>query len=88
MQYIQTNTSLYKEIGFLFWTFTNFKNWKNDVMITLAYANVEIAITEPKPLEEDAKQFQAWNTSNRVCAMTLKRVILEVYQGELENTST
>ena len=59
MQYIQTNTSLYKEIGFLFWTSTNFKNWKNDVMIALAYANVDFAMTNPEPPEEDAKQFQA-----------------------------
>ena len=54
-------------------------------MIALASANVDSAMTEPKPPEEDAKQFQAWNTSNRVSLMTLKRVIPEVYQGKLEN---
>ena len=53
-------------------TSTNFKNWKNDVMIALAYANVDSAMTDPKPPEEDVKQFQAWNTSNRVFLMTLK----------------
>ena len=66
-------------------TSTNFKHWKSDVMIALAYANVDSAMNDPKPPEEDAKKFQAWNTSNRVCLMTLKRVIPEVYQGELEN---
>ena len=54
-------------------------------MIALAYANVDTAMNNPKPPEEDAKKFQAWNTSNRACLMTLKRVIPEVYQGELEN---
>ena len=53
-------------------TSTNFKHCKSDVMIALAYANVDIAMTDPKPPEEDAKTFQAWNTSNRVCLMTLK----------------
>ena len=56
-------------------TSRNFKNWKNDVMIALAYAKVDYAMTE----------YQAWKTSNRICLMTLKRVISEVYQGELEN---
>ena len=53
-------------------TFTNFKNWKSDVMIALAYTNVDSAMTDPKPPDEDTKQFQEWNTSNRVCLMTLK----------------
>ena len=42
-------------------------------------------MTDPKPLEEDAKKFQAWKNSNRVCLMTLKWVIPNIYQGELEN---
>ena len=54
-------------------------------MIALAYANVDSCMIDPKPPEEDVKQSQAWKTSNRVCLMTLKWVILEVYQGELEN---
>ena len=66
-------------------TSKNFKHWKRDVMIALAYANVDTSMTDPKPPEEDAKTFQAWNTSNRVCLMTMKRVIPEVYQDELEN---
>ena len=45
-------------------------------------------MTDPKTLEENAKQFQAWNTLNIVCLMTLKQVIPEVYQGKLENIST
>ena len=61
---------------------------KNDAMIALAYANVDSEMTDPKPPDEDTKQFQEWNTSNRVCVMTLKRVIPEVYQGKLENIST
>ena len=69
-------------------TSTKFENWKNDVMIALAYANVDYAMTDPKTPEENAKKVQAWNTSNRVCLMTLKQVIPEVYQGKLENIST
>ena len=46
----------------------------------VTYANVDSAMTDPKPPEEDAKQFQAWKTSNRVCLITLK-----FYQRELEN---
>ena len=53
-------------------TSTNFENWKNDVMVALAYTNVDSAMTDPKPPDEDTKQFQAWNTSNRVRLMTLK----------------
>ena len=41
-------------------TSTHFKNWKNDVMIALAYANVDSTMTDPKPPEEDAKKSQAW----------------------------
>ena len=40
---------------------------------------------DPKPPEEDTKQFQEWKMSNRLCLMTLKRVIPQVYQGKLEN---
>ena len=54
-------------------------------MIAVAYANVGFALTDPKPLEKDDKQFQAWKTWNIVCLMTLKGAIPEVYQGELEN---
>ena len=57
-------------------------------MITLAYANVDSAMTDHKTLEENAKQFQAWNTSNKVYVMTLKQVIPKFYQGELEHIST
>ena len=41
-------------------------------MIALAYANVDSAMTNPKPPNKDTKQFQAWNTLDRVCLMTLK----------------
>ena len=54
-------------------------------MMTLAYANVDCAMTDPKPPKEDATKFQEWKNSNRVCLITLKRVILEVSQGELNN---
>ena len=57
-------------------------------MIELAYANVDSAMTDPKTLDKDTKQFQVWNTSDRVCLMTLKQVIPEVYQDKLENIST
>ena len=63
MQHIQTNTSLYNEIGFLFWL--------PKISIALAYANVDSAVTNPKPSKEDSKQSQAWKTLNRVCLMTL-----------------
>ena len=43
-------------------------------MIALAYANADSTMTDPKPLDIDTKQFQAWNTSDRVCLMTLKRL--------------
>ena len=69
-------------------TSKNFKNWKNDVMVALAYANADSAVSDPKPPDKDTKQFQEWNTSNRVCLMTLKRVIPEVYQCKLESIST
>ena len=57
-------------------------------MITLAYVNVDSAKTDPKLPDEDTKQFQEWNTSNRVSLMTLQRVIPKFYLGELESTST
>ena len=38
----------------------------NDVMVALAYANVDSTMTDPKPPEEDKKKFEAWNTSDRV----------------------
>ena len=53
-------------------TCMNFMNLKNDVMIALANANVDYAMKDTKPPEEDAKQFQSWKTSNIVCLMTLK----------------
>ena len=81
MQYIQANTTLDKEIEFLFWL-------PQISRTTLVYANVNLAMTDPKPVDEDTKQFQEWNTSSRVCLMTLKWVIPEVYQGKLDNIST
>ena len=70
MQHILKNILLYKEIEFL--ASKNFKNRKNDVMMALAYANVDYEMSDPKTLEEDAKKFQEWKNSNRVCLMTLK----------------
>ena len=57
-------------------------------MIALAYANVDSTMTDPKSPDKDTKQFQAWNTLDRLCLMTLRRVIPEVYQGKLDNIST
>ena len=49
------------------------------MMIALAYANVDCSMTDPKPLEEDTKQFQPWKTSNIICLTTLKRVTIKFY---------
>ena len=54
-------------------------------MKALAYANVDCAVIDPKLLGADTKKFQEWKTSNRVCLMTLRRVIPEAFHRDLKN---
>ena len=62
----------------------NFKKWKQDVEFAIEMADVNMAMTKDKPAdltdystEVEKQAFTAWERSNRLCYLTMKRSIPE-----------
>ena len=69
---------------------TNFKNWKENVMIVLGCMDLDLALREeqPAPLSEyssnnDKKNMERWERSNRMSLMIMKRSIPETFRGSM-----
>ncbi|CAM8999145.1 unnamed protein product [Rhodiola kirilowii] len=75
---------------------TNFKGWKENIMILLGCMDLDLALKEPKQdaitntSSESAQVYKGtWERSNRLSLMILHRGILEVFRGIVpdENSS-
>ena len=73
-------------------TGTNFKSWKENVMIVLGCMDLDLALRKDQPpalteesSTEDKRNFELWEKSNRMSVMIMKRSIPEVMRGSLPN---
>ncbi|XP_075478716.1 uncharacterized protein LOC142519555 [Primulina tabacum] len=69
---------------------TNFKNWKENVMIVLGCMDLDFALREdrPVPLTEGASadekaNMDKWDRFNRMSLMIMKRSIPETFRGSM-----
>ena len=69
---------------------TNFKNWKENVLIILGCMDLDLTlrIDQPPPLTTDSyveakKKFERWNISNRMSLMIIKRDIPKTFRGTI-----
>ena len=68
----------------------NFKKWKEDFLFGMELADVHIALTKDKPAditttsnEADKSDYAAWERSNRICLLTMRRSIQEHLKSDL-----
>ena len=62
----------------------NFKKWKEDFLFGMELTDVHIALTKDKPVditttstEFEKTDYAAWERSNRICLLTMKKSIQE-----------
>ncbi|XP_028057091.1 uncharacterized protein LOC114261079 [Camellia sinensis] len=74
---------------------TNFKDWKENILIVLGCMDIDLALRMPKPNDlpeqstpEEIAYFEKWDRSNRLSLMIMKRGIPEVFQASLEQDVT
>ena len=74
---------------------TNFKDWKNNVLIFFGCMDLDLAlrIEQPPPLITDSfteakKEFERWDHSNRMSLMIIKRGILETLRCTISREVT
>lgn len=70
---------------------TNFKNWKENVMIVFGCMDLNFALREerPSPLNEksstdDKVIMEKWDRSNRMSLMIMKRFTPETFRGSVK----
>ena len=71
---------------------TNFKNWKENVEIVLGCMDLDLAFRVERPASltdvstsDQKKDFEKWERSNRMCLMIMKRLIPEIFRGDMSN---
>ena len=74
---------------------TNFKDWKENMMILLGCMDIDLALRMPKPDElnkestqEDEVYWGKWERSNRLSLMIMKRGIPESFRGAVSDKVT
>ncbi|KAL6312231.1 hypothetical protein AAG906_020352 [Vitis piasezkii] len=74
---------------------TNFKDWKENMMILLGCMDIDLALRMPKPDElneestqEDEVYWGKWERSNRLSLMIMKRGIPEAFRGAVTDEVT
>ena len=62
----------------------NFKKWKEDFLFGMELADIHIALTKDKPaditttsIKAEKTDYAAWERSNRICLLTMKKSIQE-----------
>ncbi|XP_022897694.1 uncharacterized protein LOC111411391, partial [Olea europaea var. sylvestris] len=67
---------------------TNFKDWKENILIVLGCMDLDLAlrVEEPTPLTEESspdekRHFERWDRSNRMSLMIIKISISEAFRG-------
>ena len=68
----------------------NFKKWKEDFLFGMELADVHIALTKDKPAditttstEFEKTDYAAWERSNRICLLTMRRSIQEHLKSDV-----
>ncbi|XP_028117109.1 uncharacterized protein LOC114314822 [Camellia sinensis] len=74
---------------------TNFKDWKENILIVLGCLDIDLALRIPKPNAltaqstlEETVYFEKWDRSNRLSLMIMKRGIPEVFRGAITEDVT
>ncbi|KAM7488859.1 hypothetical protein LguiB_026343 [Lonicera macranthoides] len=69
---------------------TNFKDWKENILIILGCMDIDLALRMPKPNDlteqstpEEIAYFEKWDRSNRLSLMIMKRRIPEAFRGAI-----
>ncbi|XP_028104565.1 uncharacterized protein LOC114303630 [Camellia sinensis] len=69
---------------------TNFKDWKENILIVLGCMDIDLALSMLKPNDlteqstlEEIVYFEKWDRSNRLSLMIMKREIPEVFKGAI-----
>ncbi|XP_024198820.1 uncharacterized protein LOC112202132 [Rosa chinensis] len=71
---------------------SNFKKWKEDIIISLGLADLDIALRTPKPESAHATgtnqrraAYEKWERSNRLSLLVMKRSMTEAVRGSIED---
>ncbi|XP_022873247.1 uncharacterized protein LOC111392201 [Olea europaea var. sylvestris] len=74
---------------------TNFKDWKENILIVLGCMDLDLAlrVEEPTPLTEESspderRNFERWDRLNRMSLMIIKRGIPEAFRGAVSEGIT
>ncbi|GMP44012.1 hypothetical protein CsSME_00013142 [Camellia sinensis var. sinensis] len=74
---------------------TNFKDWKENILIVLGCMDIDLALRMPKPnaltaqsTPEETVYFEKWDRSNKLSLMIMKHGILEVFRGAITEDVT
>ena len=74
---------------------TNFKDWKENIEITLGCIDVDLALRTEQPFtpttsstSKDRRDYEKWVRSNHMSIMIIKRDILEVFRGTVSEDIT
>ncbi|KAL2498445.1 hypothetical protein Adt_23995 [Abeliophyllum distichum] len=74
---------------------SNFKDWKENVLIVLGCMDLDLAIRIEKPASlkdasspDDRRNFEKWERSNRMSLMIIKRGIPEAFRGAVSEEVT
>ncbi|XP_075087781.1 uncharacterized protein LOC142169775 [Nicotiana tabacum] len=73
---------------------TNFKSWQENLNIVLRVMDLDLALRvdfpppSPPPLTDkstsnEKREMKRWERSNRMCMMTMKKVIPEIFKGTM-----
>ena len=69
---------------------TNFKSWKENVLIVLRVMDLDLAlrVDQPDPLTDEStsdqkRELEEWERSNRMSLMIMKRAIPEAFRGTM-----
>lgn len=73
---------------------TNFKSWKENVLLVLGCMDLDYAIRKEQPASltdessnTDKLNFEKWERSNRLSLMMIKRSIPEAFRGGMSDDS-
>lgn len=68
---------------------TNFKTWKENVMIVLGIFNLDYALMIDRPTcsHEEKEDMKNWDRSNHISLMIMKRIIPKVFKSTLSKRS-
>ena len=74
---------------------TNFKSWKENVLIVLGVMDLDLAsrVDQPDPLTHEStfdqkREMEKWERSNRMSLMIMKRAIPEAFRGTMSEQIT